>query len=117
MATAVALNVFGRISDESFLKSVQEKGNALKSDLEALQSQYPNVIKQVRGKGLLLGVELHKDPSPIVKMARERGLLLVTAGSNTVRIIPPLIISKEEAREGVARFAGAIEEFSKSTTA
>ncbi|KAI9498580.1 pyridoxal phosphate-dependent transferase [Zychaea mexicana] len=111
LAAGVALNVFGRLSEPSFLKSVTEKGNAMKEDLNALKDAYPDVVKAVRGEGLLLGIELVKDPSPIVKMARERGLLVVTAGSNTVRIVPPLTLTKEEAREGIARLAGAIEEF------
>lgn len=114
LATGVALHVFGRISDESFLKSVQEKGDALKSDLKALQAEMPDVIKEVRGQGLLLGVELHKDPAPVVKMARERGLLLVTAGCNTIRIVPPLVVTREEGREAIARLAGALQEFKKS---
>ncbi|KAI7877403.1 acetylornithine and succinylornithine aminotransferase [Lichtheimia hyalospora FSU 10163] len=114
LATGVALHVFGRISDQSFLKSVQEKGDALKGDLKALQDEMPDVIKEVRGQGLLLGVELFKDPTPVVKMARERGLLLVTAGCNTIRIVPPLVVTPEEGREAVARLAGALQEFKKS---
>ncbi|KAG0175624.1 acetylornithine aminotransferase [Apophysomyces sp. BC1034] len=114
LATAVALNVFKRISDPTFMETVQRTGQALKEDLQTLQQQFPDVIKEVRGKGLLIGVEFTKDPAAIVKMARERGLLLVTAGCNTVRVIPPLILSKEDAQEGVARFAGAVEEFSKT---
>ncbi|KAI8336612.1 pyridoxal phosphate-dependent transferase, partial [Chlamydoabsidia padenii] len=111
LASAVARHVVGRLSDESFLKSVQEKGQSLKDDLYALQSKYPVTIKQVRGQGLLLGVEFTKDPAPLVKLARERGLLLVTAGCNTVRIIPPLVLTPEQARQGLARLSGAIEAF------
>ncbi|KAG2226964.1 hypothetical protein INT45_006371 [Circinella minor] len=111
LAASVALNVFGRLSAPDFLQSVTEKGHTLKNDLNALKEAYPDVIKEVRGEGLLLGIELVKDPSPIVKMARERGLLVVTAGSNTVRVVPPLVLTQEEAREGIARLAGAIEEF------
>ncbi|KAI9310081.1 pyridoxal phosphate-dependent transferase [Dichotomocladium elegans] len=114
LAAAVAVHVFDRLSKPEFLASVVEKGKALKADLQALQAEMPDVIKDVRGEGLLLGVELHADPAPVVKMARERGLLLVTAGCNTIRVIPPLIISRDEAREGVARLAGALQEFSKS---
>lgn len=88
----------------------------MKSLLKQVQESYPDTIKEVRGQGLMIGVEFHKDPSPIVKMARERGLLLVTAGCNTVRVIPPLIISNEEALEGVNKFAGAVEQFSNTTT-
>lgn len=90
---------------------MNEKGDHLRSLLREVQASHPDIIKEVRGYGLLIGVEFNKDPSPIVKMARERGLLLVTAGCNTVRVIPPLIISKEEAIEGVSKFAGAVEQF------
>ncbi|ORX50224.1 acetylornithine and succinylornithine aminotransferase [Hesseltinella vesiculosa] len=111
LASAVARHVVARLTDDRFLKTVNEQGQLLKQDLEALQSKYPDMIKHVRGKGFLLGVEFKKDPAPLVKLARERGLLLVTAGCNTVRIVPPLIITREQAREGVNRFAGAIEAF------
>ncbi|ORY99938.1 pyridoxal phosphate-dependent transferase [Syncephalastrum racemosum] len=111
LATAVALNVFGRLSKPEFLASVKAKGAALKADLKSLQIQYPDLIKDVRGEGLLLGIELSRDPSPVVKMARERGLLVVTAGNNTIRVIPPLVITEEEAREGIAKLSGALEQF------
>ncbi|KAF7723229.1 acetylornithine aminotransferase [Apophysomyces ossiformis] len=114
LATAVGLNVFKRISQPSFLEKVQAGGKALKEDLQSLQQQYPEIIKDVRGKGLLIGVEFTQDPSPLVKLARERGLLLVTAGCNTVRIIPPLILTREDAQKGVARFAGAVEAFAET---
>lgn len=109
--------MFDRLSNPTFLKQVQEKGNALKQDLLALQAKYSNLIKDVRGKGLLLGVELNQDPSPVVKMARERGLLLVTAACNTIRIIPPLILSREEALQGIAKLDGALEEFAAQNKA
>jgi acetylornithine aminotransferase len=114
LASAVALNVVNRISTPEFIKSVNEKGEHLRGLLRQVQKEHPEVIKEVRGKGLLIGVEFNKDPAPIVKMARERGLLLVTAGCNTVRVIPPLIISNEEAVEGVSKFAGAVEQFAAS---
>lgn len=114
LAAAVALNVVGRITTPEFIKAVNEKGDHLRSLLEQVKASYPDTIKEVRGQGLLIGVEFHKDPSAIVKMARERGLLLVTAGCNTVRVIPPLIILNEEAVEGVNKFAGAVEQFASS---
>jgi acetylornithine aminotransferase len=113
LATAVALNVVGRITKPDFIAAVNEKGEHLRGLLKQVQQSHPEVIKEVRGKGLLIGVEFNKDPSPIVKMARERGLLLVTAGCNTVRVIPPLTISEPEAVEGVSKFAGAVEQFAK----
>ena len=93
LSATVALGVIDRITNPHFLKKVDEVS---------------------RGEGLLLGVEFFKNPEPMVKYARERGLLLVTAGNNTIRIIPPLILTKAEAREGIARFSGAIEKFASS---
>lgn len=88
-----------------------ETGYAIQRDLQALRDEYPETIKMVRGHGLLIGIEFHKNPEPLIKHARERGLLITTATNNTVRIIPPLILTKEEARLGIARFFGAIQEF------
>lgn len=111
LASAVALGVIDRITNESFLNNVIETGYALYRDLQALRDEYPDTIKMVRGHGLLLGVEFHKNPEPLIKLARERGLLITAATNNTIRIIPPLILTKEEARTGIARFFGAIKEF------
>ncbi|EPB91282.1 acetylornithine aminotransferase [Mucor circinelloides 1006PhL] len=115
LAAAVALNVVNRITTPEFIASVNQKGEHLKGLLKQVQDSHPDLIKEVRGKGLLIGVEFTKDPSPIVKMARERGLLLVTAGCNTVRVIPPLIITEEEAVEGVSKFAGAVDQFAAAS--
>lgn len=114
LASAVALNVVNRISTPEFIQSVNDKGEHLRVLLRQVQDKHPELIKEVRGKGLLIGVEFTKDPAPIVKMARERGLLLVTAGCNTVRVVPPLIITEEEAIEGVSKFAGAVQQFAAS---
>ncbi|CAO3656655.1 unnamed protein product [Mucor hiemalis] len=111
LAAAVALGVIDRITDVKFMNKVTETSHALRRDLRALQDEYPEVIKEVRGEGLLLGVEFYRNPEPLVKLARERGLLVVTGGCNTIRIIPPLILTKAEAREGIARLSGAIECF------
>lgn len=111
LAAAVALGVIDRITDVKFMNKVTETSHALRRDLRALQDEYPEVIKEVRGEGLLLGVEFFRNPEPLVKLARERGLLVATGGCDTIRIIPPLILTKAEAREGIARFSGAIECF------
>lgn len=111
LASSVVPGVIDRITNESFLSNVIETGYALQRDLYALRDEYGDVIKMVRGQGLLIGVEFYKRPDSIVKLARERGLLVATAANNTIRIIPPLVLTREEAREGIARFFGAIKEF------
>ena len=71
-------------------------------------NQYPDLISEIRGRGLILGVQLTEDPSEIIKAARERGLLVITAGQNTLRFVPSLNISEEEIKEGLVILEQAI---------
>jgi acetylornithine aminotransferase len=114
LATGVALNVLNRISKPEFLDQVKKTGSVLKSGLENIQKQHPQLVKDVRGNGMLLGIEFATDPTPLVKLARERGLLVITAGSNTVRIIPSLTLTEAEAQEGLRLFQSAVQQFSDS---
>jgi len=69
---------------------------------QAVQEKYPCLVKEYRGRGLHLGLQLSQDPTPIVTAARERGLLVITAGTNTLRFVPSLTITEEEIEEGFA---------------
>ncbi|KAG5463205.1 MAG: pyridoxal phosphate-dependent transferase [Olpidium bornovanus] len=112
LACRVAEYVFRRISDPFFLSHVRSTGDALRSRLARDLSSSPLVV-DVRGRGLMVGVEFRVDPAPLVKIARERGLIIITAGSNTVRIVPPLILSPAEAEEGAEILLKAVKEFEK----
>ncbi len=96
--THVASHVVGRIAQPEFLASVTEKGDLLKEMLEELNS--PHIV-EVRGKGLLVGVQLDISAAPVVAEAYEQGLILVNAGPNVLRFVPPLIISEEELERAV----------------
>ncbi|RKP13456.1 pyridoxal phosphate-dependent transferase [Piptocephalis cylindrospora] len=87
----VALEVFGRIHDPSFLAHVRETGKILKQSLLDATKPYDHLVQEVRGEGLLLGIQMKEADmcNQLVVAARERGLLLVAAGRNAVRIIPP----------------------------
>ena len=91
--TSVATHVVGRIQQPAFLAEVEAKGNLLREMLEELNS--PHIV-EVRGKGLMVGVELDIDAAPVIAAAYERGVLLVNAGPNVLRLVPPLIISEEQ---------------------
>ena len=91
--------VFDRVSDPAFLAAVAENGQRLRQALLALNS--PRVV-EVRGVGLLVGVELDGPAAPIIAAAREKGLLIINAGENVLRIAPPLIVSGEHVDEAVA---------------
>jgi len=62
-------------------------------------------VKEARGRGLMWGLELTEVAAPIVAAARERHLLVLTAGPNVIRIVPPLTISREEIERGVTILA------------
>lgn len=96
--THVAHHVVSRIAEPSFLASVREKGALLMEMLEELNSPH---IREVRGKGLLVGVELDMDTTAILPKAYERGVILINAGPNVLRFVPPLVIGEEELRHAV----------------
>ncbi len=95
LAASAALACVGKIKEELFLHSVQSKGELLKNALTDLQTRDLGV-KAIRGLGLMLGLELEAPVKPIIKECAERGLLLVGAGDNVIRFLPPLTVSRDE---------------------
>ena len=87
------LNVMFR---KGFLSNVKKNGNYFKKELKKLQNKYPKIIKEVRGKGLLIGLALQKDQSNFIKMLADNKLLTVRAAENVVRLLPPLNVTKKE---------------------
>lgn len=103
LAMAVGNAVLNTILSEGFLKKVQQNSALLKSELEKLQKQFPNIIQEIRGVGLMLGIKLQeKYPSlETVDKIKDYGLLLVSAGENVMRVLPPLIIDENNIFEAV----------------
>lgn len=93
-----ALVVLDTICNENKLNKIKENGEYLMDLLKNIKSP---LIKDVRGKGLMIGVEITESPAEIQKKALEKGLLVLTAGKNVIRLLPPLIISKKEIEKGV----------------
>ncbi|CAN1263286.1 Acetylornithine aminotransferase, mitochondrial [Linum perenne] len=93
---SAALSVLKKISNPSFLASVAEKGQYFKDLLKQKLGKNPHV-KEIRGAGLIVGVDLDVAASPLVDACREAGLLVLTAGKgNVVRLVPPLVITEQE---------------------
>jgi len=110
LAMAVGLAAFGEISKPETLAHVNEVAGYLKQQLVGLKDRYPDVIVDVRGKGLLIGVKLVPNNREFMGWARDGQQLLVAGGGdNCVRILPPLNLTLEEAREAVARFEATCE--------
>lgn len=114
LAARVGHYMLGRLSDPVLLAGVREKEGVFRAHLERLRRRFPGVVREVRGHGLILGVQLNADPTPVVTAARERGLLVITCGTNTLRLVPPLIVSEEEIGRGMRILGEAMESvFSK----
>ena len=96
----VALDVVRTIAEPEFLAAVRAKGAWLGDRLRRLAATRPRV-REARGRGLMWGLELNEVAAPIVAAARERQLLVLTAGPTVIRIVPPLTVSREDLERGV----------------
>ena len=86
-----------RLSDPQSARQIAEVGAYLAARLELLPKWFPEIVKpQIRGRGLILGIGLHdqKNPAIVVNLARERGLLILTAGDDALRLVPSLNIER-----------------------
>lgn len=112
LAMAVGNAVLDVVLADGFLDHVQKTALRLRQSLAQLKDQHPQVIEEIRGEGLMLGLKLKTPNTDFVAQARAAGLLVVAAGDNVVRLLPPLIIGESEVAEAVARLdkaAGAVE--------
>ena len=96
--TRVAEHVVQRISQPDFLADVQEKGDYLVELLEELNSPH---IQEIRGAGLLVGVQMDIAVGPIIEKALGKGVILISAGADVLRFVPPLIIEQKELEQAV----------------
>jgi predicted acetylornithine/succinylornithine family transaminase len=104
LVATVALEVLRTVADPDFLAEVRAKGAWLGQRLEQIAAKSPRV-KAVRGRGLMWGIELAEPAARVLAAARERRLLVLTAGPNVIRIVPPLTISESDLERGVAILA------------
>jgi acetylornithine/N-succinyldiaminopimelate aminotransferase len=107
LAMAAANAVLDVMTEPGFLPRVSEAAGRLRQRLEGLAAEYPDVIETVRGEGLMLGLKCAATNTEVVGAARDAGLLLVPAGDNVARLLPPLIVSDDEIDEGVRRLETA----------
>lgn len=112
MGCAVASALMDIVSTESFLASVQNRGDGFTNSLAELQLQ-SEVISEVRGIGLLIGCELQGPlegrAGDVVRVCAENGLLILQAGGNVIRLAPPLILSQDQVDKGIHILRNSIE--------
>lgn len=99
LVASVAHHVVQRIATPDFIAEVRVKGERMADLLGTLAGS--SVVRQVRGLGLMWGIELEGPAAPAVTAAREAGLLVTSAGENVIRLLPPLTVSFDELEEGV----------------
>jgi len=114
LAMAVGNAVLDIVDDEAFLTEVRRKGERLRAALEQIASFLPDLILEVRGRGLMLGIRTAREPREIVEALRAHAqVLTIAAGDNVVRIVPPLTVSDEEIDLFADRVRHALEQISK----
>jgi acetylornithine aminotransferase len=117
-ACAAALCVAQVLAGEGFLAQVSARGEQLRAGLQAIADKYPQLIAEIRGWGLINGMELTADTEmkalDVVKAAMEEGLLLVPAGPKVVRFVPPLIVSEAEVNQAVQTVEKALAKLNAS---
>ena len=96
LAMSIGAKVMDIVSNKKFLKKVKSSSKFFLSDLEKIKEKYPNIIKQIRGKGLLIGIQLYTDQTIFIKKLMDYKLLTIRAAENVVRILPPLNVKKIE---------------------
>jgi acetylornithine/N-succinyldiaminopimelate aminotransferase len=98
VAAAASLAVLGRLTSKAFLPSVQKKSDILLAGLRELAANFPKQIAEVRGVGLMIGVELHGPAGSVIKGLRARRILAIKAGDRVLRLLPPLVVGVPEIR-------------------
>ena len=113
LACRVAYHILERLAEPELQSSVQEKSNLFLAGFEALKNKYTDLISEVRGRGLILGLQLSPSFSPkaaeIITAARERGLLIITAGDGCIRFVPPLTITEDQIKTGITILEQALD--------
>ena len=88
--------VMDQMFKKGFLQNVQKLSKYFINELNLIKEDYPDIIKEVRGIGLLIGLQLFEDQSNFIKKLELNKLLTIRAGENVVRILPPLNVKKQE---------------------
>ena len=96
LAMSVGNTVMDIVSNKKFLKNVKNLSKYFLINLNKIKDKNPNIIKSVRGKGLLIGIQLYKDPNQFIKKLMDKRLLTIRAAENVIRILPPLNVKKKE---------------------
>jgi acetylornithine/N-succinyldiaminopimelate aminotransferase len=109
VVAAAALAVLDRLTEPGFLEDIEKKGAYLRRGLTRLRRRFPSAVAEVRGLGLMVGVEFRGEAGPVLKGLRDRGVLATKAGDMVLRLLPPLVIKRSEIRAFLAALEAVLE--------
>ena len=110
LACSAGLVVLEEIANESFLQKVEQSGKKIRDTINGWNLP---CVKQIRGKGLMIGIDIEQSSSAVQKESLSRGLCMSTAGANTLRFLPPLVITDKEIEKGLEILKTVLENLSK----
>ena len=96
LAMAVGNSVIDIVSSKKFLDNVKKLSEYFFKKLNVLKEKYPNIIEEIRGRGLLIGIKLYKDQTKFIQKLMDNKLLTIRAAENVVRVLPPLNVKRNE---------------------
>ena len=96
LAMSVGNSVMDLVSNKIFLKNIKILSKYFLEKLNLIKARYPSIIREIRGKGFLIGIQLYKDPTSFIKKLMDNRLLTIRAAENVIRILPPLNVKKKE---------------------
>ncbi len=108
VACAAGIAVLEELEERNLLAHATAMGERFMAGLRDLSRTYPDICKEVRGKGLMIGLELHREGDPVVRAMRERGILINCTDSTVIRLVPPLIVAEEHIVMTLDALAGAL---------
>ena len=111
LAMAIGNTVMNIVSNRIFLNNVKKLSKYFFSNLNKIKNQYPNIIKEIRGKGLLIGIQIKIDQTKFIKKLMDNKLLTIRAAENVVRILPPLNVKKREIDQSLKIIKKVCSEF------
>tara|TARA_B100001057_G_scaffold250170_1_gene250419 strand:+ start:12366 stop:13532 length:1167 start_codon:yes stop_codon:yes gene_type:complete len=111
LAMSVGNTVMDIVSKKSFLNNVKILSKYFLKRLDNIKSKHPKTIKEVRGKGLLIGIQLYKDPTKFIQKLMDNKLLTIRAAENVIRILPPLNVKKKEIDIAVKIISKVFDDF------
>ena len=101
LAMKIGSTVLEIISNQTFMNNVKRNSKYFHNQLQKLKEKHPKIIKEIRGRGFLIGLRLYKDQTKFIKRLMDNKLLTIRAAENVVRILPPLNVKKSEINEAL----------------